>query len=124
MNSVPCRQVDPTLLTNLSLVKEHAGMWTSIPSPSCAYLEGSLLSQFFAFLSSSSPLHQCTPSLSTSGSSLASAALSLSGGRTPFFLLSLSGSDTVSLLARWPISTVTALTLSFCSSAAQPAENR
>jgi hypothetical protein len=37
----------PTLLTNLPLAKEHTGMWASIPSPSCAYLEGFLLSQFF-----------------------------------------------------------------------------
>jgi hypothetical protein len=42
----------------------------------------------------------------------------------PFSLLSLSGSGTASLLARWPRSTVTALTLSFCSSTAQLAEKR
>jgi hypothetical protein len=90
----------PTLLLNLPLMKEHTSMWASIPSPSCAYLEGSLLSRVFAF-PSSSPLHRCTPPSSVSGSSLASAALSLSlsGGRTPFFLLSLSGSGTMILLA-------------------------
>jgi hypothetical protein len=47
-----------------------------LPSPSCAYLEGSLLSRFFAF-PTSSPLHRCTPPSSASGSSLTSAALSL-----------------------------------------------
>jgi hypothetical protein len=73
-----CSVVDPTLLTNLLLAKEHASMWVSIPSPSCAYLEGSLLSRFFAFPSSSSPLHRCTPPSSALDSSLASAALSLS----------------------------------------------
>jgi hypothetical protein len=53
-----------------------------------------------------------------------SLSLSLSGGRTPFFLLSLWGSGTLSLLAQWPRSAVTALTLYFCSSAAQPVEKR